>query len=232
MNNQYPNYFDNSEDQTLSLRQHLTKTYGLMALGLTLTFVASLCTALFLPMLIYNFKLSLILILAEVVTVIAFSAMIHRASYGAVVGMYIFYAILSGVSLSYIFVFYDITSIFLCFAAAAISFGIMALIGHSTKKDLSAFGSLFFAGLIGLILLTIVGLFINSSILEIVICCVGLVLFLGITAFDTQRMQNVFMAGGDNQTTKKYAVYFALELYLDFINIFVYLLRLFGRTRD
>ncbi len=223
------NYYSGSE---AGFRQHVTKTYALMAGGLSLTFLAAVLTAQFLPGLIYSFKLAIILLAAELITVVLFGLMLNRAPYIAVVGMFFLYAVLTGVSTSYIFVFYDVTSIVLCFAAAAVSFTIMALIGHNTKRDLSAFGRLFFAGLVGLILLTIVGLFIGSSTLEIVISCIGLVLFLGITAFDTWRMKAAFNSGADSQMTRKFAVYFALELYLDFINIFMYLIRLLGRARD
>ncbi len=228
MSNYYGEQSYGSSEAGLS--RHLTRTYALMSGGLLLSFLAAFLTYWFLPGLIFSFKLSIILLVAEVLTVILFSVMLNRAPYLVVAAMFMFYSVLSGVSLSYIFVLYDMGRMFLCFAAAAISFAIMALIGHSTKRDLGAFGRLFFAGLVGLILLTIVSLFIGSSVMEIVISCIGLVLFLGITAFDTQRMQAAYRAGGDNQMTKKYAVYFALQLYLDFINIFIYILRLLGAT--
>ncbi len=228
-------YFEDKyyTDRTSDFRRHMAKTYGMMSGGLAVSFVMALLTAIFLPQLVMSFTLSIILLVAEVVTVIAFSAMLSRARYGAVLAMFFFYAALSGVSLSYIFVLYDMSSVILCFAAASVSFAIMALIGYSTKKDLSVFGRLFFAGLVGLILLSIVGIFVQSAWYEIVVACIGLVLFLGITAFDTQRMKRVFESGSaDNAMMKKYSVYFAMQLYLDVINIFVYMLRLFGRGRD
>ncbi len=228
-------YFEEKyvNDRSADFRRYVTSTYGLMCGGLALTFGVSVATAIFLPQLIFSFTLSMILLVAEVITVIAFSTLLRRASFGAVVAMYLFYAVLTGVSISYIFVMFDFGSVILSFAAASVSFGIMALIGQFTKRDLSAFGRLFFAGLVGLILMSIVGIFFWNSVYEVIISIIGLVLFLGITAYDTQRMQRVFEhVSGDQAMVKKFSVYFAMQLYLDFINIFVYLLRLFGRARD
>ncbi|MGN1207452.1 MAG: Bax inhibitor-1/YccA family protein [Eubacteriales bacterium] len=220
-------------DRVADYRRHLTKTYALMALGLAVTFGAAIVTALFLPHLfVFNFYVSVALLVAEVVTVIAFSAMLPRAKVGTLIAMYFFYALLTGLSISYIFVLYDLGRVYLCFAAAALSFSIMALVGHTAKRDLSAFGHVFLAGIVGLVFLTIVGILIHSETIEIIISCVGLVLFLGITAFDAQRLRRFYeSAGEDSQLTAKYAVYTALQFYLDFINIFFYLVRLLGRNR-
>ena len=108
----------------------------------------------------------------------------------------------------------------------------MAILGHTTKRELSGFLGLFIAGLFGLLFLTFIGFFLKSSALEIVIACIGLILFLGITAFDAQRLRRFYeSASEDDAFARKFAVYSALQLYLDFINIFFYLLRLFGRNR-
>ncbi len=226
------NYYEEKyyTDRTTDFRRHMTRTYGMMCGGLAITFVTALLTALFMPYVILDFRLSILLLVAEVITVIAFSATMHKARFGVVLTMFFFYAFLTGVSISYIFLFYNITTIYLAFAGTSVSFAIMALIGHFTKRDLSVFGRLFFAGLVGIILMSIVGLIITAPYLDIAISVIGLILFLGITAFDTQRMQRVFeRTSSDDAVSKKYSVYFALQLYLDFINIFVYVLRLFGR---
>ena len=108
-------------DRVADYRRHLTKTYALMALGLAVTFVAAIVTALFLPHLfVFNFYVSVVLLVAEVVTVIAFSAMLSRAKVGTLVAMYFFYALLTGLSISYIFVLYDLGRVYLCFAAAVV----------------------------------------------------------------------------------------------------------------
>lgn len=220
-------------DKTQEFGRRLTRAYGLMAIGLAVTFLVAWLTVTFLPPdLTFSFPLAVILMVAEVATVIAFSALLTRASYGAILGMFLFYAVLNGISISYIFLVYDLGKVFLCFAAAAISFAIMALLGHTTKRELSGFLGFFIAGLIGLVFLTVIGFFLKSSALEIVISCIGLVLFLGITAFDAQRLRRFYESvSEDDAMTRKFAVYSALQLYLDFINIFFYLLRLFGRNR-
>lgn len=222
-------------DKTKEFTRHLTRAYGLMALGLVATFLVALLTVRFLPTdLVFSFPLAVILMVAEVVTVIAFSALLTRASYGVILGMFFFYAVLNGVSISYIFLYYDLGKVFLCFAAAAISFAIMALLGHTTKRELSGLLGFFIAGLFGILFLTLISFFLKDiTKLEIIISCVGLVLFLGITAFDAQRLRRFYesTASEDTAMTRKFAVYSALQLYLDFINIFFYLLRIFGRNR-
>ena len=222
-------------DKTKEFTRHLTRAYGLMALGLAATFLVALLTVRVLPTnLVFSFPLAVILMVAEVVTVIAFSALLTRASYGAILGMFFFYAVLNGVSISYIFLYYDLGKVFLCFAAAAISFAIMALLGHTTKRELSGLLGFFIAGLIGILFLTLISFFLKDiTKLEIIISCIGLVLFLGITAFDAQRLRRFYesTASEDSAMTRKFAVYSALQLYLDFINIFFYLLRIFGSNR-
>lgn len=221
-------------DKTKEFTRHLTRAYGLMALGLAATFIVAMLMAFYLPGAALNFTVAVIVMVAEVVTVIAFSALLPRASYGSLLGMFLFYAVLNGVSISYIFLCYDMNRIFLCFAAAAISFAIMALLGHTTKRELSGLLGFFIAGLIGILFLTLISFFLKDiTKLEIIISCIGLVLFLGITAFDAQRLRRFYesTASEDDAMTRKFAVYSALQLYLDFINIFFYLLRLFGRNR-
>lgn len=221
-------------DKTKEFTRHLTRAYGLMALGLAATFLVAMLMALYLPGAALNFTVVVIVMVAEVVTVIAFSALLPRASYGSLLGMFLFYAVLNGVSISYIFLCYDMNRIFLCFAAAAISFAIMALLGHTTKRELSGLLGFFIAGLIGILFLTLISFFLKDiTKLEIIISCIGLVLFLGITAFDAQRLRRFYesTASEDSAMTRKFAVYSALQLYLDFINIFFYLLRIFGRNK-
>lgn len=219
-------------DKTKEFNRHLTRAYGLMAGGLAVTFVVAMLMAFFFPATALSPVVAIVLAVAEIVTVIAFSATLSRASYGATLGMFLFYSVLNGISISYIFLYYEMSRIFLCFAAAAISFSIMAILGHTTKRELSGLLGFFIAGLFGLLFLTIVGFFLKSSALEITIACIGLVLFLGITAFDAQRLRRFYeSASEDDAMTRKFAVYSALQLYLDFINIFFYLLRLFDRGR-
>lgn len=220
------------EDKSEIFRRQLNRTYGIMALGLTLTFVCAILTAWLAPALILSFPLAVILLVAQVITVIAFSATLHRAKFSTVLTMFVVYSILTGISISYIFVLYDITNIFLCFAVTALCFAILAILGHSTRRDLSGLGRYFLVGLIGLLVLSVVGVFLRSNLVDIIICCVGLVLFLGITAYDTQKLRQAAenIPEGD-EMSRKISVYFAMQLYLDFVNIFLYVIRLFGRQR-
>lgn len=232
MNNYYQDQY--GSDRVKNYYSAISRTYGMMSVGLGITFVSALLTALFLPGLIFSLPLAIILLVAQVVTVIAFSATIRRASTGAVIGMYVLYSLLTGLSISYIFALYHMTTIFLCFAAASLAFAILALMGHNTRRDLSGFGRFFLVGLIGVLVLSVVGYILpQTGTLEIVICCVGLVLFLGITAYDTQKIRRYFDEADEGEEMgRKMSVYFAMQLYLDFMNIFLYVLRLFGRSRD
>ncbi len=223
-------FYDTRQD---GLKQYMARTYLTMAGGLLITFVVSLLTALFMPVdLQWSFPLAVVLLVLEVIVAIAMGRAIGRAKYGTMLGMFIFYAVLTGVSLSYIFVLYDISRIFLCFLATSLSFGMMALLGYTTKKDLSPWRNALYGGLVGLLVLSIVGVFLRNAWFEVLICMVGLVLFLAITAYDSQKLKAYYMAHGNSELGKKLGIYSALQLFLDFINIFLYILRLFGRGRD
>ncbi len=227
----YQDYYGET-NRSQGMQRYVTRTYLTMTLGLVLTFVTSLLTAVFAPSLGLDFRVAMVLLVLQVIVAISMGGMIAKARYGTVVGMFILYSLLTGISLSYIFVFYDIGRIFLCFLAAATAFAVMALMGFVTKRDLSVFSRVFFGGLIGLLLLGIVGLFLQNAWLDIGICMLGLVLFLGITAFDSQKLKEYYRHFGESEEGKKIGVYAALQLYLDFINIFLYMVRLFGRSRD
>ena len=209
-----------------------SRTYAVMVLGVLLTFAVALFVSLFMPSAALSPALVTVVVIAELVTVIVFSARMHKASYGAQIGMFVFYSALTGFSISYIFLLFEMRSIFLSFAAAALAFAIMAIMGHTTQRDLSPMGRVILPGLIALLVLSVVSWFVTNSVFDVVICCLGLILFLGITAFDAQRMQKVYeQVSGDVEAEKKYSVVCALNLYLDFINIFLYLIRLLGRVR-
>ncbi len=213
--------------------RRMKKTYGIMAGGLFITFLSAALSAYFLPQLIFSFPLAVILLVAQVVTVMALSSAIGRAKHGTVLAMFVAYAILTGLSISYIFALYEMTTICLTFAATALSFGLLSIMGYQTEKDLSGWGRFILVGLIGLLILSVVSFFVGSTLMETMICCLGLVLFLGITAYDTQRLkqyhENTYRS---SQEAKSVSVYFALRLYLDFINIFLYMIRLLGRSRN
>jgi hypothetical protein len=142
--------------------------------------------------------------------------------------------VLNGVTMSFIFIAYTSTSIATAFFVTAGMFAAMSFIGFVTKKDLSSFGSFFTMALIGLIIASVVNIFLNSSVMYWIITYVGVLLFVGLTAYDTQKIKQMLIEYGDevNDSTQKLALIGSLSLYLDFINLFLYILRLFGNNKE
>ena len=141
------------------------------------------------------------------------------------------FAALMGASLSSIFVQYTGTSIARVFFITAGTFGAMSLYGYTTKKDLTGLGSFLMMGLFGIIIASIVNIFLKSSAMHFVISILGVLIFVGLTAYDTQKIKNMYLASDGNEVMSKKAIMGALTLYLDFINLFIMLLRLFGQRR-
>ena len=166
------------------------------------------------------------LVIAELIMVIALSAAINKISFTAATLMFIIYSILNGVMLSSIFLIYTQASISLAFFVTAGTFGAMALWGYTTRRDLSKMGSILF---IGLIIATIVNIFLKSSAIYWITTYAGVLIFTGLTAWDVQKIKRMLSTADEvNDTTKKVALLGALSLYLDFINLFLYILRIFG----
>ena len=144
--------------------------------------------------------------------------------------MFVIYSVINGVTLSSIFLVYSIGSIAKVFLITAGTFGAMALFGYTTKKDLSSMGKILFMALIGLIIATVVNLFVKSSGLDLILCYGGVLIFVGLTAWDSQKIKEMCMSAEyADEGAQKMALLGALTLYLDFINLFLYLLRIFGR---
>ena len=141
------------------------------------------------------------------------------------------FAALMGASLSSILLVYTGLSITRVFFITAITFGAMSIYGYTTKKDLTGWGSFLFMGLIGIIIASLVNLFLQSPAMYFVISIIGVLVFVGLTAYDTQKIKNMYYATDSGEVTQKKAVMGALTLYLDFINLFIMLLRLFGQRR-
>jgi hypothetical protein len=142
------------------------------------------------------------------------------------------FAGLLGVSLSSIFIVYTTASITQVFFVAAATFGAMSLYGYTTSRDLTAWGSFLFMGLIGVIIAMVVNIFLASSALEFAISIIGVLVFVGLTAYDTQKIKEMYYVGDDGTVAGRKAIMGALRLYLDFINLFLMLLRLFGQSRS
>jgi len=170
------------------------------------------------------------LIIAEFALVFGVSAAINRLSLTTATLMFILYSVINGALLSYIFIAYTASSVATVFFITAGTFGAMALIGYTTKADLSSMGKILFMALIGMIIATVVNLFIKSDGLTMILSYVGVLIFVGLTAYDTQKIKQMLMQAPDvSEGAQKMALLGALTLYLDFINLFIYLLRIFGK---
>lgn len=145
--------------------------------------------------------------------------------------LFIAFAVLIGMSLSFILIVYTASSVYQTFAISAGMFGIMAVMGYTTKTDLTKFGSIMFMGLIGVVIAMVVNFFLRSSALEYIISVVGVLVFTGLTAYDVQKLKRIGSQAMDAGNTRKMAIMGALTLYLDFINLFLFLLRLLGDRR-
>ena len=214
----------------------MRRVYLWMALGLLVTTAAALATVMT-PL--GNLVFSSIyvfygLTFGELILVMVLSARIRKLHPAAAGALFFVYAALNGITLSAIFLIYQIGSIGMAFFTAACLFGAMSLIGYSTKKDLSNWRGFLLMGLVGLIIASLLNLFLASSGLDWMISIIGVLLFLGLTIYDTQQIRRMTIQSmqlGDEAVAMKMGVLGALKLYLDFINIFLYLLRLFGRRR-
>ena len=170
------------------------------------------------------------LVIAEFAIVFGVSAAINRLSLTTATLLFVLYSVINGALFSSIFLVYTMSSIASVFFITAGTFGVMALIGYTTKKDLSSMGKILFMALIGIIIATIVNIFLKSSGLETIVSYLGVLIFVGLTAYDTQKIKNMLLMAPDaSEASQKIALLGALNLYLDFINLFIYLLRIFGR---
>lgn len=169
------------------------------------------------------------LIVAELALVIGLSAAINRISALVATLMFLAYSVLNGVVLSSIFVVYDLGSIATTFFITAGMFGGMALVGFFTKKDLSSMGRILYMAVWGLILALVVNLFLKNTMFDMLVSFAGVIIFAGITAYDSQKIKALLLDAPETEQSQKLAVIGALSLYLDFINIFLYLLRFFGK---
>jgi len=171
-----------------------------------------------------------VLIIAELALVFGVSAGINRLSLTTATLLFILYSVINGAMLSTVLLVYTMSSVATVFFITAGTFAAMALVGYTTKTDLSGMGKILFMALIGLIIATIVNLFVKSSGLEMILSYVGVLIFVGLTAWDSQKIKQMMLEAPDaSEGMQKLALLGALTLYLDFINLFLYLLRIFGR---
>ena len=172
------------------------------------------------------------LLIAEFGLVIAVSAAIDRLSLLTATLLFILYSIINGVTMSIIFLVFTASSIASVFFITAGTFGAMAAIGYTTKADLSSMGKIMYMALIGLIIATVVNFFLKSDGLTMILSYIGVIVFVGLTAWDSQKIKRMLLTAPDaGEAAQKVALLGALTLYLDFVNLFIYLLRIFGRRR-
>lgn len=170
-------------------------------------------------------------VILELIVVIAFSALLRKVSPTIAKILFIVYSIVNGLTLSSIFIIYKLGSIVMVFVSSALLFGLLALYGYFTKQNLTSFGRLFFVGLIAVITMSVINMFISNSQFGIILSVISVVLFLGLTAYDMQMLKSMYNYYSAEDLDKA-SIYGALNLYLDFINIFLHLLSLFGKSRD
>ena len=212
------------------LRSYMLRVYNYMASGLALTGIVAYAVA-STPVLmnaIFGTPLLWVVMLAPLGIVFFMSARIQKMSAGAAQATFWIFAVLMGMSLASIFVVYTGTSIARVFFITASVFGAMSIYGYTTKRDLSGWRSFLFMGLIGIIIASIVNWFLASSALEFAISVIGVLVFVGLTAYDTQNIKQMYVQSDSTAVMSKKAIMGALRLYLDFINLFLMLLRLFG----
>jgi len=215
------------------LRAHMNKVYSLMSVAMLVTAGVAWAVGTNESMLavVFGSPLKWVVMFAPLAMVFAFGALINRMSVGAAQLFFYAYAAAVGLSLSFIFAVYTGTSIAQTFLVTAIAFAGLSLYGYTTKKDLSAMGSFLIMGVIGLVVASIVNIFLASSALAFAISVIGVLIFAGLTAYDTQSIKNTYIAHavhGDTEWLGKAAIMGALNLYLDFINMFMFLLQFLG----
>ncbi len=218
------------------LRAHMNKVYGLMSVAMLITAGVAWAVGTNDAMVaaIFSTPLKWVVMFAPLVMVLAFSAMITRMSVAAAQLFFYAYAAAVGLSLAFIFAVYTSTSIAQTFLVTSIAFAGLSLYGYTTKKDLSGMGTFLMMGLIGLIVASVVNIFLASSALAFAVSVIGVLIFAGLTAYDTQTIKNTYLQHaqmGDQDWLGKSAIMGALSLYLDFINMFMFLLQFMG-NRD
>lgn len=216
----------------------MARVYGWMTVALMLTAGVAVYTAnsMSLLQLIYGSQAGIwVLMIAELGIVVTLSAAINRLSPTTAAIMFLVYSALNGLTMATIFYAYEHSTIYQAFFASALTFGGMSLYGYTTKKDLSGLGGILIMSLIGIVIASLVNLFLHSDGLSMILTYVGVFLFVGLTAYDTQKiklMTQASAATGDSAMVSRVAILGALSLYLDFINLFLYILRLFGRRSE
>ena len=228
-----------SREQTgVFVNNYIRSVYNWMAIGLAITgFLAYYVSGneSIRNLVLGNSMVFIVLILAELGLVFAIAGMINKMSAGTATALFVLYSALNGLTLSFIFLVYTTASIGRTFFICAGTFIACSVYGWTTKRDLTSFGGFLMMGLFGIIIATVVNIFLRSDVVTMAVTYLGVFIFVGLTAYDTQKIKNMALTqpdGLDGQVVRKGAILGALSLYLDFINLFLMLLRIFGSGRD
>lgn len=225
--------FPTTQTQSADIvRTFMARTYSWMAAGLALTAGVAYMTAQNTELAMQVMQLRLPLMLAQLALVFVLSLFAQRLSSTVAGFLFIGYALLTGLTFSALLFAYSPTAVISAFATTAGTFALMSAVGFLIKRDLSAMGRFFMFAIIGLFVAMLVNMFVASSALTLGISIVGVLLFAGLTAYDTQMLRNLALSGISGEQAEKAAINGALALYLDFINMFLFILRLFGGNRN
>lgn len=241
MNNTQPGFGWQTQSRTIDralfdegLRKHMLRVYNYMCLGLVVTgivaFIVGTTPALYVP--IFSTPLKWVVMLAPLAFVLFFSFRMHSLSAGGAQTLFWAFCAVMGLSLASIFLVFTGISIARTFFITAAMFGATSLYGYTTKSDLSRFGSFLVMGLIGVIIASLVNLFIGSTMLQFAVSVIGVLVFVGLTAWDTQTIKEQYSENFDSESQQKLAVFGAFSLYLNFINMFQLLLSLTGQRQE
>lgn len=227
--------FESHESLSRSVSAFMYKVYGWMAGALALTsltaYVVYAEPRIFLPLVASRFVFYGIMI-AQLLIVMGLSFFIRRMSFGLAAVAFASYALLLGLTMSVIFAVFEIQSIYAVFAITVGMFGFMAIYGYTTKRDLTSMGSILLMGVIGLVIAMVVNMFLHNSMMEMIISFIGVLIFTGLTAYDTQKIKQLgYALAHEGEDEGKIALLSALTLYLDFINLFMFLLSLLGNKK-
>lgn len=231
----YNNYDRGYAEPAMTAADYMSRTYRWMACGLVLTFATAFVTATSYTMLSLVSSLYLVLTIAELALVFTLSARVQRMSIGTARALFLAYSVLNGMVLSFYFVAFSVGTLVMAFLSSAVYFGLMAIYGRTTNRDLTGWGPKLMLGLIALMITSLIGsLFGFGFGGSLLYSGIGLVVFMLLTAYDTQKLHQVYAYYAyDSEMAERASIYGALTLYLDFINIFLFVVRLMGsRSRD
>ncbi len=235
-NDNYGNYgartFEEEYASIRGMNAFISKVFGWMFIGLLLTAGAAYYISTDINIVNTVYRYIFLFLIGEIILVSVLSARITRLRYGTAISMFLIYAVLNGVTLSVIFLAYTKQSLVTAFAITAVTFGAMCVYGYFTKADLTQFRSLLFMGLIGLVILSVVNIFLRSSGMEWFITILSLFVFLGLTAYDMQKLKAYYFGTEGNMALRgNLGIIGALSIYLDFINLFLTILRISNRRK-